>query len=203
MEMAFRMQFSVPDAFDVTKESKATQELYGDSLYGKGCLIARGLVERGVRVVQLSHSISGYDIAWDTGHGDIKGGHAALARASDQGIAALLKDLKVRGLLEDTLVVWGGEFGRAPTSEGAKGRDHDHYGYTIWMAGGGVKSGFSYGATDQFGCSAVENRMHVHDLHATILHLMGLDHTKLTYRYSGRDYRLTDVHGEVIHDLFA
>ena len=203
MEMAFRMQFSVPDAFDVTKESKATQELYGDSHYGKGCLIARRLVERGVRVVQLSHSISGYDIAWDTGHGDIKGGHADLAHASDQGIAALLKDLKARGLLEDTLVVWGGEFGRAPTSEGAKGRDHDHYGYTIWMAGGGVKSGFSYGATDQFGCSAVENRMHVHDLHATILHLMGLDHTKLTYRYSGRDYRLTDVHGEVIHDLFA
>jgi len=203
MEMAFRMQFSVPDAFDVTKESKATQELYGDSHYGKGCLIARRLVERGVRVVQLSHSISGYDIAWDTGHGDIKGGHAALANASDQGIAALLKDLKARGLLEDTLVVWGGEFGRAPTSEGAKGRDHDHYGYTIWMAGGGVKSGFSYGATDQFGCSAVENRMHVHDLHATILHLMGLDHTKLTYRYSGRDYRLTDVHGEVVSDLFA
>ena len=203
MEMAFRMQFSVPDAFDVTKESKATRDLYGDSHYGKGCLIARRLIERGVRVVQLSHSISGYDIAWDTGHGDIKGGHAALAHASDQGIAALLRDLKGRGLLEDTLVVWGGEFGRAPTSEGAKGRDHDHYGYTIWMAGGGVKSGFSYGATDEFGCSAVENRMHVHDLHATILHLMGLDHTKLTYRYSGRDYRLTDVHGEVIHDLFA
>ncbi len=203
MEMAFRMQFSVPDAFDVTKESKATRDLYGDSHYGKGCLIARRLIERGVRVVQLSHSISGYDIAWDTGHGDIKGGHAALAHASDQGIAALLRDLKGRGLLEDTLVVWGGEFGRAPTSEGAKGRDHDHYGYTIWMAGGGVKSGFSYGATDEFGCSAVENRMHVHDLHATILHLMGLDHTRLTYRYSGRDYRLTDVHGEVIHDLFA
>ena len=203
MEMAFRMQFSVPDAFDVTKESKATRDLYGDSHYGKGCLIARRLIERGVRVVQLSHSISGYDIAWDTGHGDIKGGHAALAHASDQGIAALLRDLKGRGLLEDTLVVWGGEFGRAPTSEGAKGRDHDHYGYTIWMAGGGVKSGFSYGATDEFGCSAVENRMHVHDLHATILHLMGLDHTKLTYRYSGRDYRLTDVHGHVVKDLLA
>jgi len=203
MEMAFRMQFSVPDVFDVSKESQATRDLYGDSHYAKGCLIARRLIERGVRVVQLSHSISGYDIAWDTGHGDIKGGHAALAKASDQGIAALLQDLKGRGLLEDTLVVWGGEFGRAPTSEGAKGRDHDHYGYTVWMAGGGVKPGFSYGATDEFGCSAVENRMHVHDLHATILHLMGLDHTKLTYRYSGRDYRLTDVHGHVVHDLFA
>ena len=203
MEMAFRMQFSVPDVFDVSKESHATRDLYGDSHYAKGCLIARRLIERGVRVVQLSHSISGYDIAWDTGHGDIKGGHAALAKASDQGIAALLQDLKGRGLLEDTLVVWGGEFGRAPTSEGAKGRDHDHYGYTVWMAGAGVKPGFSYGATDEFGCSAVENRMHVHDLHATILHLMGLDHTKLTHRYSGRDYRLTDVHGHVVHDLFA
>ena len=129
--------------------------------------------------------------------------HAKLAKACDQGIAALLKDLKSRGLLEDTLVVWGGEFGRAPTSEGAKGRDHDHYGYTIWMAGGGVKPGFSYGATDEFGLSAVENRMHVPDLHATILHLMGLDHQKFTCRYSGRDYRITDVHGNVVHDLIA
>ena len=156
-----------------------------------------------MRVVQLNHSIDGYDIAWDTGHGDIKGGHSRLAKACDQGIAALLKDLKGRGLLEDTLVVWGGEFGRAPTSEGSKGRDHDHYGYTIWMAGGGVKKGFTYGSTDEFGLTAVENRMHVHDLHATILHLMGLDHEQLTYRYSGRDYRLTDVHGRVAHDLFA
>jgi hypothetical protein len=203
MEMAFRMQFSVPDVFDTNKETQATRDLYGDSEFAKGCLIARRLVERGVRVVQLSHSISGYDIAWDTGHGDIKGGHAALAKACDQGIAGLLKDLKSRGMLEDTLVVWGGEFGRAPTSEGAKGRDHDHYGYTVWMAGAGVKSGFSYGATDEFGCSAVENRVHVHDMHATILHLMGLDHKKLTYRYSGRDYRLTDVHGQVVHDIIA
>ena len=203
MEMAFRMQFSVPDVFDIDKESEATKKLYGDSEFAKGCLIARRLVEQGVRVVQLNHSIDGYDIAWDTGHGDIKGGHSRLAHACDQGIAALLKDLKGRGLLEDTLVVWGGEFGRAPTSEGAKGRDHDHYGYTIWMAGGGVKSGFSYGSTDEFGLTAVHNRMHVHDLHATILHLMGLDHEKLTYRYSGRDYRLTDVHGRVVHDLFA
>ena len=203
MEMAFRMQFSVPDVFDTQNESEETKKLYGDSEFAKGCLIARRLVEQGVRVVQLNHSIDGYDIAWDTGHGDIKGGHSRLAHACDQGIAALLKDLKGRGLLEDTLVVWGGEFGRAPTSEGAKGRDHDHYGYTMWMAGGGVKSGFSYGATDEFGLTAVHNRMHVHDLHATILHLMGLDHEKLTYRYSGRDYRLTDVHGRVIHDLFA
>ena len=203
MEMAFRMQFSVPEVFDISKESQATRDLYGDSEFAKGCLIARRLIEDGVRVVQLNHSIDGYDIAWDTGHGDIKGGHSRLAKACDQGIAALLKDLEGRGLLEDTLVVWGGEFGRAPTSEGAKGRDHDHYGYTVWMAGGGVKKGFSYGSTDEFGLTAVENRMHVHDLHATILHLMGLDHEKLTYRYSGRDYRLTDVHGHVVHDLFA
>jgi hypothetical protein len=203
MEMAFRMQFSVPDVFDISKESKATLDLYGESEFAKGCLVARRLIEEGVRVVQLSHSISGYDIAWDTGHSDIVGGHAALAKACDQGIAALLKDLKGRGLLEDTLVVWGGEFGRAPTSEGAKGRDHDHYGYTTWMAGGGVKPGFSYGATDEFGLSAVENRTHVHDFNATILHLMGLDHKELTYRYSGRDYRLTDVHGHVIHDIIA
>ena len=121
-----------------------------------------------------------------------------LAKACDQGIAALLTDLKRRGLLDETLVLWGGEFGRAPTSEGAKGRDHDHYGFTVWMAGGGVKPGTSYGATDEFGLSAVENRVHVHDLHATILHLMGLDHEKLTYRYSGRDYRLTDVAGTVV-----
>jgi hypothetical protein len=202
-EMAFRMQASVPEVFDVSKESKATLDLYGDSEFAKGCLIARRLIEEGVRVVQLSHSISGYDIAWDTGHNNIVDGHAELAKACDQGIAALLKDLKGRGLLEDTLVVWGGEFGRAPTSEGAKGRDHDHYGYTTWMAGGGVKPGFSYGATDEFGLSAVENRTHVHDLHATILHLMGLDHEQLTYRYSGRDYRLTDVHGHVVHDIIA
>jgi uncharacterized protein (DUF1501 family) len=161
------------------------------------------MVERGVRMVQLSLSIDGYDIAWDTGHGDIAGGHKRLADACDQGIAALLQDLKQRGMLDDTLVMWGGEFGRAPTSEGQKGRDHDHYGFTVWMAGGGVKQGFSYGATDEFGLSAVENRAHVHDLHATMLHIMGLDHEKLTYRYSGRDFRLTDVHGKVMHDILA
>ena len=203
MEMAFRMQFAVPDVFDTSQESKTTLEMYGDSEYAKGCLLARRLVERGVRTVQLSHSIDGYDIAWDTGHGDIAGGHKRLADACDQGIAALIKDLKQRGLFDSTLVIWGGEFGRAPTSEGQKGRDHDHYGFTVWMAGGGVKPGFSYGATDEFGCTAVENRVHVHDLHATILHLMGLDHEKLTYRYSGRDFRLTDVHGKIVHDIIA
>ena len=203
MEMAFRMQFSVPEVFDISKETQATRDLYGDSEFAKGCLISRRLIEQGVRVVQLSLSIDGYDIAWDTGHDDIVGGHARLAKACDQGIAALIKDLKARGLFEDTLIVWGGEFGRAPTSEGAKGRDHDHYGYTTWLAGGGVKAGFSYGATDEFGWSAVENRVHVHDLHATILHLMGLDHEKLTYRYSGRDYRLTDVSGHVVNEIIA
>lgn len=203
MEMAYRMQASVPDAFDVSGETQETLDLYGDSEYAKGCLLARRLVERGVRMVQLSLSIDGYDIAWDTGHNEIEKGHKKLADACDQGIAALLIDLKRRGLLDETLVIWGGEFGRAPTSEGAKGRDHDHYGFTTWLAGGGAKPGFSYGATDQFGLSAVEDRVHVHDLHATILHLMGFDHEKLTYRYSGRDFRLTDVHGKVIHDVVA
>ncbi len=203
MEMAFRMQFAVPEAFDTTDETQATLEMYGDSEYAKGCLLARRLVERGVRMVQVSHSIDGYDIAWDTGHDDIVGGHKALADACDRGIAALIKDLKQRGLFDETLVVWGGEFGRAPTSEGQRGRDHDHYGFTVWMAGGGVKPGFSYGATDEFGLTAVENRVHVHDLHATMLHLMGIDHAQLTYRYSGRDFRLTDVHGQVIEDILA
>ena len=203
MEMAFRMQFAVPEAFDLRRETKSTLAMYGDSEYAKGCLLARRLVERGVRMVQLSLSIDGYDIAWDTGHGDIAGGHKRLADACDRGIAALIHDLKQRGLFEETLLIWGGEFGRAPTSEGQKGRDHDHYGFTVWMAGGGVKPGFSYGATDEFGLTAVENRVHVHDLHATILHLMGLDHKRLTYRYSGRDFRLTDVHGNVVHDVIA
>ena len=203
MEMAFKMQFAVPDAFDTASETKPTLKMYGKSEFAKGCLLARRLVERGVRMVQLSHSIDGYDIAWDTGHGDIKGGHARLAHECDQGIAALIQDLKQRGLLDETLVIWGGEFGRAPTSEGQKGRDHDHYGFTVWMAGGGIKPGFTYGSTDEFGCSAVKDRVHVHDLHATILHLMGLDHERLTYRYSGRDFRLTDVHGNVVHDIIA
>jgi uncharacterized protein (DUF1501 family) len=203
MEMAFRMQMAVPEAFDTQQETAATLEMYGPSEYAKGCLLARRLIERGVRCVQLSHSIDGYDIAWDTGHDDIAGGHKRLAEACDQGIAALLKDLKQRGLLDETLVIWGGEFGRAPTSEGQKGRDHDHYGFTVWMAGGGVRGGMSFGATDEFGLSAIENRVHVHDLHATILHLMGIDHERLTYRHSGRDYRLTDVSGKVVRGILA
>jgi len=203
MEMAFRMQFAVPEAFDTSRETKSTLEMYGNSEYAKGCLLARRLIERGVRTVQLSLSIDGYDIAWDTGHGNIVDGHRKLATACDRGIAALIQDLKQRGLFDETLIIWGGEFGRAPTSEGQKGRDHDHYGFTTWMAGGGVKGGITYGATDEFGLTAVENRVHVHDLHATILHLMGLDHEQLTYRYSGRDYRLTDVGGTVISDIIA
>ena len=203
MELAFRMQMSVPEAFDLSKESKATRDLYGPGDYAKGCILARRLVERGVRMVQLSLSIDGYDIPWDTGHGNIVDGHRKLAVASDQAIAGLLKDLKQRGLLDETLVIWGGEFGRAPTSEGTKGRDHNHYGFTMWMAGGGVKGGYTHGATDNFGLRAVENRMHVHDFHATILHLMGINHEKLTYRHSGRDYRLTDVAGNVAKDVMA
>ena len=198
MELAFRMQTAVPEAFDIKAETEATRKLYGDKYFGKGCLLARRLVERGVRMVTVN---GGAGIAWDS-HGRIRD-HERLAADVDQGIAGLLKDLKSRGMLEDTLVVWGGEFGRAPTAEGSEGRDHNHYGFTVWMAGGGVKPGFTYGAKDEFGCRAVENRVHVHDLHATILHLMGLDHTKLTYRYSGRDYRLTDVYGNVLHDVLA
>lgn len=198
MELAFRMQTAVPEAFDVESETEATRKLYGDKYFGKGCLLARRLVERGVRMVTVN---GGAGIAWDS-HGRIRD-HERLAADVDRGIAGLLKDLKSRGMLEDTLVVWGGEFGRAPTAEGSEGRDHNHYGFTVWMAGGGVKRGFTYGAKDEFGCRAVENRVHVHDLHATILHLMGLDHTKLTYRYSGRDYRLTDVYGNVLHDVLA
>jgi len=200
MEMAFRMQFEVPDAFDLRDESAATLAMYGDGPFARGCLLARRLSERGVRVVQLSLA---EDIPWDSGHVEIEHGHRELAMRCDQAIAALLKDLKQRGLLDETLVLWGGEFGRAPTSEGKQGRDHNHYGFTVWMAGGGVKPGFSYGTTDNFGLRALENRVHVHDLHATILHLMGLDHERLTYRYSGRDFRLTDVHGHVVEEILA
>ena len=203
MEMAFRMQFAVPDAFDTTKETAETLSLYGPGDFAKGCLIARRLSERGVRVVQLSISIDGYDIPWDTGHDDIAGGHKRLADACDQGIAALLQDLKRRGLLDETLVLWGGEFGRAPTSEGVKGRDHNHYGFSMWLAGGGVKGGYVHGATDEFGFKSVKDVVHVHDLHATLLQLLGFDHEKFTYRYAGRDFRLTDVHGNVVKELIA
>lgn len=198
LEIAFRMQFEAQDAFDLGKESPATREKYGKGQFADACLVARRLVERGVRVVQVFY---GGGQPWDD-HGDING-HATKARDSDQPIAALLQDLKVRGLLDETIVLWGGEFGRTPTAQGSKGRDHHSTGFSVWLAGGGVKGGTAYGATDEFGFHAVENRMHVHDLHATILHLMGLDHEKLTYRYGGRDFRLTDVSGTVHKGIIA
>lgn len=209
LELAYRMQIAASDAFNVEREPETVQELYGKTLQGRQMLIARRLVERGVRFVQVWH---GAGQPWDS-HSQIKREHGRLAQEADQPIGALLKDLKMRGLLEDTLVVWGGEFGRTPTVElptpGANsadtklGRDHNHYGFSMWMAGGGVKGGMRYGATDEFGFRAVENRMHVHDLHATMLYLLGFDHQKLTYRYAGRDYRLTDLAGIVQHDIIA
>ncbi len=198
MEMAFRMQFEAREAFDLANESRFTRQEYGEGEFANACLIARRLVERGVRVVQVYY---GDGQPWDD-HQDINK-HRDHARKSDRPIAALLKDLKSRGLLEDTLVIWGGEFGRTPYSEGAKGRDHHSLGFSMWLAGGGVKGGFVHGATDELGMQAVSQRMHVHDLHATILHLMGLDHERLTYRYSGRDFRLTDVSGRVAREILA
>ncbi|MXY67024.1 MAG: DUF1501 domain-containing protein [Acidobacteriia bacterium] len=204
-ELAFRMQAEAPEAFDVSRETDATRRLYGldeevTRDFGWQCLLARRLSERGVRVVQATHS--GAEEKWDH-HGDILRLHPIRSREVDKPIAGLIKDLKTRGLLEETLVVWGSEFGRTPFSEGADGRDHNPYGFSIFMAGGGVKPGSIYGATDEFGYHAVEDRMHIHDLHATILHLVGLDHEKLTYRYSGRDFRLTDVAGVVAEKLLA
>ncbi len=197
-EMAFRLQFAAQEVFDLKQESSATRELYGSGQFADGCLVARRLVERGVRMVQLYY---GGGQPWDD-YGDIMN-HANHAKQSDQAIAALIRDLKSRGMLDDTLIIWGGEFGRTPWSQGAKGRDHHSRGFTMWLAGGGVKGGIAYGNTDQFGNAAVETPVHVHDLHATILHLMGLDHERLTYRYSGRDFRLTDVHGHVVADILA
>ncbi|NBO90823.1 MAG: DUF1501 domain-containing protein [Planctomycetia bacterium] len=198
LEMAFRMQTEAQDAFDLNKETRATRNLYGSGQFADSCLLARRLVERGVRMVQI---YTGAGQPWDD-HGNAKD-HEGKAKQVDQPIGALLTDLKMRGLLEDTLVLWGGEFGRTPTSEGAKGRDHNNHGFTVWLAGGGAKGGTVVGGTDEFGFAAVENRMHVHDLHATMLHLMGIDHTKLTYRYGGRDFRLTDVHGRVVKEVLA
>ncbi|CAN5508705.1 DUF1501 domain-containing protein [soil metagenome] len=207
-ELAYRMQTEATDAFDTNRESLATREMYGPGNFARSCLMARRLVERGVRFVQLYH---GAGQPWDS-HDDIGIQHRNLAHECDQAIGALLTDLKQRGMLEDTLVIWGGEFGRTPTVElptpGANagkmnGRDHNHYGFTYWLAGGGVKGGTVYGATDEFGFKAEENPVHVHDLHATILHLLGFDHTKLTYRHAGRDFRLTDVYGNVVHDIVA
>ncbi|MEM7384932.1 MAG: DUF1501 domain-containing protein [Verrucomicrobiota bacterium] len=207
-ELAYRMQMEATDAFDIEKEPRYIREAYGDSQQARQILMARRLVERGVRFVQVWH---GPGQPWDN-HDDIEVRHRKLARQCDQAIGALLKDLKERGMLEDTLVIWGGEFGRTPAVELPKpgsnagkvnGRDHNHYGFTMWMAGGGVKGGHIHGATDEFGFQAVEDKVHVHDLHATVLHLLGFDHEELTYRYAGRDFRLTDVHGHVVRDLIA
>jgi hypothetical protein len=206
-ELAYGMQMEATDAFDISKEPAAIREMYGSTVQSRQLLIARRLIERGVRVVQCYHG----DVQpWDS-HDLIEENHRNLARDVDQGIAALLTDLKQRGLLNETLVICGGEFGRTPAVEipapgtpgKGKGRDHNHYGFTVWLAGGGVKGGHIYGATDEFGYRAVEDPVHVHDLHATMLNLMGFDHEKLTYRYAGRDFRLTDVSGEVIKDVLA
>jgi hypothetical protein len=198
LEMAFRMQTEAQEAFDVTRETEHTRRLYGEGAFASACLIARRLAERGVRMTQIYY---GNGQPWDD-HGDILN-HRNHARQSDQAIAALLTDLKARGLLDETLVLWGGEFGRTPMSQGAKGRDHNNKGFTMWLAGGGVKGGMVHGATDDFGYAAAENKVHVHDLHATLLHLLGIDHERLTFRYSGRDFRLTDVHGRVVQEILA
>jgi len=198
LEVAYRMQSEAQEAFDIRRETRATRDLYGKGEFADGCLIARRLVERGVRMVQVFY---GSGQPWDA-HGDIMD-HQRDARLSDQPIAALIRDLKARGLFDDTLIVWGGEFGRTPTAQGAKGRNHHATGFSMWLAGGGVKGGYVHGSTDELGVHAVENRMSVHDLHATILHLMGIDHEKLTFRYSGRDFRLTDVHGTIAHEVIS
>ena len=207
-ELAFRMQSAVPALTDITGESKAIRSLYGldekyppTQLFARQCLIARRLIERGVRFVEILCPNVGAD-RWDQ-HSSLRVGHENNARAVDKPIAGLLKDLKSRGLLEHTIVLWGGEFGRTPMAQGSDGRDHNPFGFTMWLAGGGVKGGSIYGATDDYGYFAVENKVEVYDLHATILHLLGMDHKKLTYRFGGRDMRLTDVHGEVIKQLLA
>jgi hypothetical protein len=209
-ELAFRMQSGVPELTTITGESEATRKMYGlddkdTEEFGRACLLARRLVERGVRFVELlSPKRDGAD-RWDQ-HANLKFGHSVNAKATDKPIAALLRDLKARGMLQDTLVLWGGEFGRTPTAQGtaaAVGRDHHPYGFTMWLAGGGIKPGVIYGATDEYGYYAIENRVHVHDLHATVLHLLGFDHTRLTYSFSGREMRLTDVHGNVVHPILA
>ncbi len=204
-EMAYRMQMEAADAFDISSEPEAMRQLYGDGVHGRQTLIARRLLERGVRFVQLWHGASQ---PWDS-HEKIEEAHRKLGREIDQPAAALIQDLKQRGMLEDTLIIFGGEFGRTPTVElGDKGdakygRDHNPYGFTVMLAGGGVKGGTAYGATDEFGFKAVQDIVHVHDLHATILHLLGFDHEKFTYRYAGRDFRLTDVYGHVVKGILA
>jgi uncharacterized protein (DUF1501 family) len=207
LELAWRMQAEAAEAFDISREPRHVLARYGGNVQGRQLLIARRLVERGVRYVQIWH---GKGQPWDS-HEHIEKNHRRLARESDQAIAALLDDLVGLGLLESTLVLWGGEFGRTPTVElpndagvkVASGRDHNHHGFTVWLAGGGVKGGHVHGATDECGFKAVEGRVHVHDLQATMLHLLGLDHKRLTYRHSGRDFRLTDVHGRVVHEIVS
>ncbi len=204
-ELAFRMQSTMPDAQDISAESEATKRLYGldspiTANFGRQCLMARRFLERGVRFVQVTHSDS--EVQWDQ-HSNLYKGHSKNAAEVDKPIAGFLKDLKSRGLLDDTLVMWGGEFGRTPTAQGKDGRDHNPHGFTMWLAGGGVKGGNAYGATDDYGYYALENKMHVNDLHATLLHLLGIQHEKLTYRYAGRDYRLTDLAGEVAKDILV
>lgn len=207
-ELAYTMQMSVPEVMSLDNEPAHIKEMYGfgskfepTRTYAAQCLIARRMIESGVRFIELTCPKVGSD-RWDQ-HSNLKKGHEANALAVDQPIAGLLKDLKQRGLLQDTLVVWAGEFGRTPFAQGKNGRDHNQYGYTVWMAGGGVKAGSVYGATDEWGYKAIENRLEMHDLHATMLHLMGVDHTRSTYRFGGRDMRLTDVKGHVIHDVIA
>jgi hypothetical protein len=199
METAFRMQTAASDAFDIRKEPDRIREEYGKTPFANACLLARRLAERGVRFVQVYY---GNGQPWDT-HRNHNEQTRKLCQDIDQPMAALLVDLKRRGLLDDTLVVWGGEFGRTSTSESGDGRDHNHWGFTTWLAGGGVKGGMAHGATDEFGFAAVQDKVHVHDLHATILHLLGIDHEKLTYRFAGRDFRLTDVYGEVVKPILA
>jgi len=196
MEAAYRMQFAALDAFDVRLEPQSIREEYGTGQFANGCLLARRLVERGVRYVHVGNG------GWDD-HKDLEKNYRKNCPAMDQAAAALIRDLKRRGLLDETIVIWGGEFGRTPVSESGTGRDHNPYGYTMWVAGGGFRGGLAYGATDEFGFRAVENRVSIHDLHATVLYALGMDHTQLNYRYAGRDFRLTDVSGEVVQALLA
>ena len=203
-ELAFNMQREATDAFDISRETQSTRDMYGNTLFGRSCLLARRLAERGVRFTQVFYVTKNGKQPWDT-HQDNDNKHRKLCKDSDKATAALIMDLKQRGMLEDTLIVWGGEFGRTPYAQKAKkpGRDHHHTGFSMFLAGGGVRGGMMYGNTDELGMKAIENRMHVHDLHATMLHLMGIDHEQLTYRYSGRDFRLTDVEGRVAHEIIA
>jgi len=207
-ELAARMQVTIPEVMSMTGETEVTKKLYGfdakdkhTQTYARECLLARRLIERGVRFVELTIPKARPE-RWDA-HNDLVTNHSANARAMDQPIAGLIRDLKSRGLLDETLVVWSGEFGRTPFAQGGKGRDHNEYGFSLWMAGGGIKPGVAYGTTDEWGYKAVDKPLQIHDLHATILHLLGIDHEKLTYRFSGRDIRLTDVHGNVVKEILA